>query len=423
MNFDTTLSFAKDMDAKDSLNSFKSKFHIPKHGNKDCIYFCGNSLGLQPQSTIQYIEKELTHWKTFGVEGHFKGEKPWMNYHHFFPKKIAPLVGALESEVVVMNNLTANLHLMMVSFYQPNPQKYKIVMEAGAFPSDQYAVESQVKFHGFDPKDAIIEISPKDGNSHLETDDIVKVLEQHKGEVALVMFSGVQYYTGQVFDIKKITEKAHQIGSYAGFDLAHATGNVKLELHDWKVDFAVWCSYKYLNSGPGGTSGVFVHQIHESNSNLPRFAGWWGHNEQERFLMKKGFIPMKGAAGWQLSNAQILPMAAHLASLDIFEEATFEKLLTKSKSLFDYTYFLISTFNQEQNDIQIKILTPREAHGCQLSLVVNTKGKELFTFLTENGVISDWREPDVIRIAPVPLYNTFEDSFRFYTLLHEFIEK
>jgi len=424
MDYQNTENFARHLDEIDPLQDFRNYFLIPQKNSQETIYFCGNSLGLQPKSAKTYIDKELEKWENLAVEGHFKGENPWLYYHKLLTKPSAKLVGAMPSEVVVMNNLTVNLHLMLVSFYQPTSKKFKILMEGGAFPSDQYAIESQVKFHGFSPEESIIEVHPRSNEHTLRTEDILQKIEEHKDQLALILFGGINYYTGQFFDLEQITKKSHEIGAFAGFDLAHVAGNIPLQLHDWNVDFAVWCSYKYLNSGAGGTSGVFVHEKHGRNNELPRFAGWWGHDEKRRFLMEKGFVPMEGAEGWQLSNAQIIPMAIHRASLEIFEKAGFSNLRQKSLKLTGFLEFLIQEFNNEQKRIQIEIITPKNSseRGCQLSLIVPKEGKKLFDFLTENGVIGDWREPDVIRIAPVPLYNSFMDIFKFYQLLQNYVK-
>ncbi|MEQ8927975.1 MAG: kynureninase [Fulvivirga sp.] len=416
MDFKNTEEFALELDNLDPLKEYRSQFHIPIINGTECIYFTGNSLGLQPKITKQYLEEELEDWKNLGVEGHFHAKhRPWFHYHKFTKELLAKVVGAKPLEVVSMNNLTSNLHLLMVSFYRPTSSRFKIIMEGGAFPSDQYAVESQVRFRGLEPDVAIVEIFPRDGEETLRTKDITKAIHEHGESVALVLFSGVQYYTGQYFDIKKITEAAHKVGSFAGFDLAHAIGNVKLNLHDSGADFATWCSYKYLNSGPGGVSGIFVHERHANNPSLPRFAGWWGHNESERFKMEKGFIPMEGADGWQLSNVNVLSTAAHLASLKIFEKAGIDELRSKSILLTGYLRYLLNSLNSDL----IQVITPeaQEAHGCQLSIVIKEKGKEVFNQLTKEGVIADWREPEVIRVAPVPLYNTFKDVYTFYSIL------
>lgn len=423
MNYEATRAFAQKMDREDPLAHFRDRFHIPKLHGKLCIYLTGNSLGAMPKSARTYIETELNDWAEMGVEGHFEAVRPWKPYHHFLKEKAARVVGALPSEVVVMNNLTSNLHFMMVSFFRPEGKRTKIVCEGGAFPSDQYALESQLKFHGLDPDKNLIELFPRNGEHTLRTEDILATLEQHRDEIALVMMGGVNYYTGQFFDLPSITAKAHEIGAVAGFDLAHAAGNLPLNLHDWNVDFAVWCSYKYLNSGPGGTSGCFVHQRHENNPDLPRFAGWWGHKEDERFLMKKGFIPMVGADGWQLSNAQILPMAAHLASLEIFDEAGMHTLREKSLKLSGFAHHLLNRVAQEFPDAGIEVITPADENqrGCQVSLLAGPRGKELFNALHAKGVLTDWREPNVIRFAPVPLYNRFEEVYEVYEVMHDIL--
>jgi kynureninase len=414
MTFENTFKFAQELDKKDPLASYRSQFYFPQHKGKDCIYLCGNSLGLQPKTVEKYILQELEDWKNFGVEGHFDGKNPWMHYHHFLEDKTARLVGASKEEVVVMNTLSVNLNLLMVSFYQPTKTRYKIMIEADAFPSDHYAVQQQAKFHGFDPKDAIIQLYPRKGEHTLRTEDILASIAEHKDDIALLMLGGVNYYTGQFFKLKEITAAGHKAGAMVGFDLAHAAGNVKLQLHDWDIDFATWCSYKYLNSGPGGVSGVFIHKKHHKNKDIPRFAGWWGHDEKTRFKMDKQFVPMESAAAWQMSNAQILPMAAHWASLEIFDEVGMDKLSAKSNVLTAFLEYLIL-----QNNIGLEIITPsnKDERGCQLSLLTGANGKTLFKKLQDHGVIADWREPNVIRIAPVPLYNSFEDAWRFVEIL------
>ena len=416
--FESTLAYAESLDAADELKSFRSQFHIPAVNNKELIYFCGNSLGLQPKSVRAFLEQELTDWQNLGVEGHLHAKNPWLYYHQFLTESTARLVGAKPLEVVVMNSLTVNLNLLMISFYRPTKQRYKIVMEYMAFPSDQYAVENQVKFHGFDANDAIIELIPRDGENCIRTEDILSVIEQNKNEIALIMIGGVNYYTGQLFDMQKITAFAKNCSPeiMVGYDLAHAAGNVNLQLHDWQVDFATWCSYKYLNSGPGGTSGVFVHEKHAENNTLPRLSGWWGNDEKTRFKMQKGFFPQPGAAGWQMSNAQVLSMAAHRASLAIFDEAGMNKLTAKSLVLTAYLEYLL--LNGKRKDF--KIITPSDTtqRGCQLSIVMDKDGKKTFDALTQNGIIADWREPAVIRVAPVPLYNSFKDVFHFAEIFH-----
>ncbi|MBP9214292.1 MAG: kynureninase [Chitinophagaceae bacterium] len=423
MSFENNLDFAKQLDEKDELKSFRSKFFIPQHEGKDTVYFTGNSLGLQPKSTLAYIQQELNDWALFGVEGHFHAKNPWLSYHEIFPKLLAPIVGAMEDELVVMNQLTINLHLLMVSFYQPTKERYKIICEAKAFPSDQYALESQVKFHGLNYADAVIEVAPREGEYTIRLEDILSTIEQHKDSVALVLFGGVNYYTGQVFDMPTIVKATHAVGALCGFDLAHAAGNVELKLHDWNVDFACWCSYKYMNSGPGGVSGVFIHQKHITNEALQRFAGWWGYKKSTRFKMDKGFEPIPTAEGWQLSNAPVLSMAAHKASLDIFEEAGFDKLIQKSKLLAAYLQFILNNINQQQSEKVIEIITPsNEAeYGCQVSMLMLKNGKQIFDELMKQGVIADWREPNVIRVAPVPLYNSFEDIYRFGEIISKVI--
>lgn len=417
MQYENTLDFAQDLDRNDPLRQYRAQFIFPQHSGHDVLYFCGNSLGLQPKAIRKALLDELDQWGEHGVEGHFRGELPWMYYHKFLTPQAARLVGALPHEVVIMNTLTVNLHLMMVSFYRPDAQRYKIIMEAGAFPSDQYAVESQVRWHGFDPADAIVEVAPRPGEDTLRTEDILEIIEKEGPGTALVMFGGVNYYTGQLYDMERIAAAAHRVGAYAGFDLAHAAGNAALHLHDWNADFAVWCSYKYLNSGPGGPAGAFVHERHGDNPALPRFAGWWGHDEGERFQMKKGFKPMRGAEGWQLSNAQIFSFAAHKASLDIFDAAGMAQLRTKSQQLTGYLEYVLDEVNRRKN--LFRIITPRDpgARGCQISALTDERGKSLFDFLANNGAIADWREPNVIRLAPVPLYNTFEDVWRLGDLM------
>lgn len=414
----TSLQFAQEQDQLDTLASFRKLFHIPKDPNgNDTIYLCGNSLGLMPVSTTAYVNQELEDWKNLGVEGHFHAKNPWMPYHEFLTEKMAKVVGALPSEVVVMNSLTVNLHLLMVSFYRPTKTRYKILFEYSPFPSDRYAIESQVKFHGFNPKDSMIELVPDEEQKLVSLDNIKNILDQHGDEIALILIGGVNYYTGQAYDIKSITQLGHAKGCVVGFDLAHAAGNLELHLHDDGPDFAAWCTYKYLNSGPGSLSGCFVHERHHKNNELPRFAGWWGHDKKTRFLMGDEFKPIDTAEGWQLSNPPVLTMAAIRASLDIFNEAGIDALRQKSEKLTAYLAYLIA---QEDNKY-IRIITPSDPknRGCQLSIQMITPNKRLFNYLTDHGVISDWREPDVIRVAPVPLYNSYEDVWHFSRILHE----
>ncbi len=418
--FDFSLDFARHMDEKDELGAFRNEFFIPPSSNGPCIYFCGNSLGLQPKRTRAALWGELEKWAKEGIDGFFSAEDGWLDYHERLTPMASKIVGAQAPEVAIMNALTVNLHLMLVSFYRPTAHRFKIIMEAGAFPSDQYALESQVRYHGLDPKVTIIEVAPRTGESLLETEDILAAIEHHGAETALVLFSGLQYFTGQLFDLKAITEKGRAVGAVVGWDLAHAAGNVPLELHEWGVDFAVWCTYKYLNSGPGAVSGAFVHERHAHNSELPRFAGWWGHDREARFLMRKGFQPMPGAAGWQLSTTPVLPMAAHKASLELFEQAGMAAIRQKSIRLTGFMEHIIDTLNERGGDFQL--LTPADPaqRGAQLSLFVESEGKELFDFLLKNGVVADWREYNlpgdkqggVIRLAPAPLYNTFEEVYR-----------
>jgi kynureninase len=414
-SFEASLEYAQNLDLTDTLYPFRERFHFPKHQDQDVRYFCGNSLGLQPKSVSYLMEQELEDWARFGVEGHFQARNPWFSYHKIFSERLSRLVGAKPEEVVAMNSLTVNLHLLMLSFYRPNGKRFKILMEAGAFPSDQYAVETQVRMYGYDPAEAIIEITPKPGEYILEEEDIIKAIEDADGSIALIMIGGVNYYTGQYFDLKKITNAGHKTGAYVGFDLAHAVGNLPLQLHDWNVDFACWCSYKYLNSGPGAVGGAYVHEHHTRNPKIFRLGGWWGNDEKTRFKMEKGFIPKSTVESWQMSNAPVFNMVAHNASLDIFEKAGMAALREKSLQLTAYMEFLL---NQITN-LPFSIITPIEPtrRGCQLSLLFHERGREIFDRLTEEGIIADWREPNVIRVAAVPLYNTFEDVFRLYDIL------
>ncbi len=423
MKFENTIAFAKQLDEQDSLKSFRDKFYIPIINGNESIYFTGNSLGLQPRTTQDYVLNELEDWASFGVEGHFHARQPWFGYHEMFPQLLTKIVGALPEEIVVMNQLTVNLHLLMASFYQPTKEKSKIICEAKAFPSDQYAFETQARFHGLNPDEVIIEVAPREGEYAIRTEDILDTIKKHGTETALVIFSGVNYYNGQVFDMKAITEATHAAGAYCGFDLAHAVGNIELHLHDWDVDFACWCSYKYLNSGPGGVAGAFINKKHTSNKNLPRLAGWWGQEKETRFQMEKGFKPIPTAEGWQLSNAPILSMAAHKASLDIVEEAGFENLVAKGQMLSDYLFFIIEEINASADKKRIEIITPKNAKGCQVSMLMLEKGKEVFDALKQQGILADWREPNVIRIAPVPLYNSFEDVWKFGEIVKLILNK
>jgi kynureninase len=420
MTYQNSLDYAKQLDQEDPISYLRNQFHIPrdKHG-KEWLYFTGNSLGLQPKITSKYIEQELHDWANFGVEGHFEAKNPWLSYHELLTDTMAKVVGAKPIEVVVMNTLTTNLHLLMVSFYQPSKTKYKIIIESDAFPSDRYAVQSQLSFHGFDPEEALIEWKPKEGKELLELEDLKSILDSQGDEVALLLIGGVNYYTGQYLDIKKIAELGHAKKCMVGIDLAHGAGNIQPNLHDSSIDFAAWCTYKYLNSGPGSLSGLFVHEKHAQRKDLPRFAGWWNHNKETRFNMRQPFDVMEGAEGWQLSNPPILSMAAVKASLDIFEKVGMDALVKKSKKLTGFFEYLV---NEIASDT-IKIITPTNPNerGCQLSLQVKNTDKNLHKKLTENNIITDWREPDVIRCAPVPMYTSFEDVYHMVTILESLL--
>ena len=420
MTYQNSLDYAKQLDQEDPISYLRNQFHIPrdKHG-KEWLYFTGNSLGLQPKITSKYIEQELDDWANFGVEGHFEAKNPWLSYHELLTDTMAKVVGAKPIEVVVMNTLTTNLHLLMVSFYQPSKTKYKIIIESDAFPSDRYAVQSQLSFHGFDPEEALIEWKPKEGKELLDLEDLKSILDSQGDEVALLLIGGVNYYTGQYLDIKKIAELGHAKKCMVGIDLAHGAGNIQPNLHDSSIDFAAWCTYKYLNSGPGSLSGLFVHEKHAQRKDLPRFAGWWNHNKETRFNMRQPFDVMSGAEGWQLSNPPILSMAAIKASLDIFEKVGMDALVKKSKKLTGFFEYLV---NEIASDT-IKIITPTNPNerGCQLSLQVKNADKNLHKKLTENNIITDWREPDVIRCAPVPMYTSFEDVYHMVTILESLL--
>lgn len=415
MTYQNDPAFARQLDENDPLRTFRERFYIPQHNGRDAVYLTGNSLGLQPKTTAGYVQQELDDWARLGVEGHFHARHPWMPYHELFPKQLSTIVGCKEHEVVVMNQLTVNLHLLMVTFYRPSKERYKIICEAKAFPSDQYAFESQVRYHGFDPDEAIVEVAPRAGEHTLRTEDILAAINEHGANTAVILFGGVNYYTGQFYDLETITRAAQAAGAYAGFDLAHAAGNTELKLHDWNVDFACWCSYKYLNSGPGGVAGAYIHERHAADTSLPRFAGWWGYTKATRFKMEKGFEAIPTAEGWQLSNAPVLSMAAHKASLDIFEEAGIEQLHAKRKLLSGYLHYILEDINNRQPERIIEVITPstEKDRGCQVSMLMLKNGREIFEELTRQGVIADWREPNVIRVAPVPLYNSFEDVYRF----------
>jgi kynureninase len=410
--FETSEEFAAAMDASDPLASFRDRFHFPKtKTGADCIYLCGHSLGLQPKTTGAYLEQELRDWAELGAEGHFRASRPWMSYHRLLTQQTATLVGAEPAEVVVMNSLTVNLHLMMASFYWPTTDRHKVLVERGAFPSDQYAIKSQIRFHGFDPTSSLLELAPRDGECGLRDEDIEARIERQGDSIALILIGGVNYVTGQAFDMAQITKAGHRKGCVVGFDLAHAVGNIPLHLHDWGPDFAVWCNYKYLNGGPGCVGGCFVHERHARALELPRFAGWWGHDEKTRFQMGPDFHPMEGAEGWQLSNPPILALAGLRASLEIFSEAGLQGLRTKSVSLTGYMQFLL----EQKASPKFSIITPPEPErrGAQLSIRLLRGGRKLCDQLSAAGVIADWREPDTFRVAAVPLYNSFQDVYRF----------
>jgi len=424
-----SLEYARQKDQQDTLQSFRSRFHFPKHNGRDVIYFCGNSLGLQPQQTAACFQQELKDWQDLAIGGYWQARTPWMTYPQSMRPTLSRIVGCLEEEVTVMNALTVNLHLLLLTFYRPGaprtndhpapggPARYKILIEAGAFPSDQYAVETQIKWHGLDPADALIELSPREGEKTIREEDILQTIHQHKDTLALVLLGGINYYTGQLFDMAAITAAAHKAGALAGFDLAHAVGNAPLRLHDWDVDFAVWCSYKYLNGGPGAAGGAFIHQRFATNKDLIRLGGWWGNDEASRFRMEKGFVPKPTAEGWSMSTAQVFNMVALKASLAIFEEAGIETLQAKSRELTSYLSALLKTLD----NLSFDILTPAEPHrrAAQLSLYFGAQGKAIHQRMIDAGVVVDYREPGVVRVAPTPLYNSFEDVYHFCNILRQ----
>ena len=423
MKYESTLKFARAQDGADPLRTYRERFHFPSLGTRELVYFTGHSLGLQPKTVRAAVELELDKWATYGVDGHFYATNPWYSYHELLTPPMAEVVGARESEVVCMNALTTNIHLLFVSFYRATRRRYKIISEARMFPSDRYLLETQAQFHGFDPGDAIIEVMPRDGEALIREEDILDAIDANADELALVFFGGVNYLTGQLFNIQRLTEAAHAVGAVAGFDLAHAAGNVPLALHDWNVDFAAWCSYKYLNSGPGNAGAVFVHERHGRNFELPRFGGWWGYDKSTRFQMKSGFQPMEGAEGWQLSNAPILGMSAMKASLDVFAEAGMPALRRKSEKLTGYLEFTVDLLAAEFPDAGISVVTSRDParRGCQISMDVACRGRKLFDNMIAAGVMVDFREPSIIRMAPVPLYNSFEDVFTFGKVMRELL--
>lgn len=422
MKYQNSLTFAREQDAVDPLSKYRNEFHIPKDKNgKDWLYFTGNSLGLQPKKTQYYVNLEMQDWAEQGVEGHFNGTHPWVKYPEGLQGMMAKVVGAKPEEVIIMDTLTTNLHLLMVSFYQPTEKRHKILIESDAFPSDRYAVQSQIKFHGYDSETSLVEWSPREGEDLLHIKDLETILEEQGEEIALILIGGVNYYTGQRFDFKKIADLGHTKGCYVGIDLAHGVGNIIPNLHDSGVDFSAWCTYKYLNSGPGSLSGIFVHEKHAHNRDLPRFAGWWNHNKETRFNMRLPFDVMPGAEGWQLSNPPILSMAPIRASLEMFEEVGMEQLREKSLKLTGFLEFLMDELGSEV----VRVITPRNPNerGCQLSISVANANKALHQALMDQHVITDWREPNVIRCAPAPFYNTFEDVYQMVQILKGLIKK
>lgn len=429
MSFQNTREFAQELDRQDELKAYRNEFIFPKVKGKQVIYFTGNSLGLQSTRAKEYVDEVMNDWGNLAVEGHFYAEKPWWDYHERFCQPLSEIVGAKPLEVGVMNTLTVNLHLMMVSFYKPSKTKFKIICEEMAFPSDQYMFQSQVDFHakniGFDPKDAIVEVKRREGEHNIRLEDVVAKINEVGDELALVLIGGVNYYTGQVFDMKTITVAGHNVGAYVGWDLAHAVGNIELKLNEWGVDFAAWCSYKYMNSGPGNISGFFVHEKHHHDKELTRFAGWYGHNKERRFLMEPQFDPVAGANGWQISNLPVLAMAPYLASVEMFKEIGMPKLIQKRNLITAYLEFILHEIDKEIPNTEFEVITPasQEERACQLSVYIHGQGKELFHYLMENGVIVDWREPNVIRMAPVPLYSSFEDMYEFGQILKKGILK
>lgn len=412
---------AETQDAQDELAQFRQQFHIPQHNGKPCLYFTGNSLGLQPKTAENYVREEFEAWRQWGVEGHFKAKRPWYAYHEFFSNALPGVVGARESEVVAMGSLTGNLHLLLASFYQPKNGRTKILCESKAFPSDRYALRAQIEWHGLNPDEHLIEVPTK--NDLVHNDRVIEAIFEHGESLATVLIGGVNYFSGQVFNMAAITDAAHKVGAYCGFDLAHAAGNVELKLHEWQVDFAAWCTYKYLNSGPGAVGGLFVHDNHHRRK-LPKLAGWWGHDKATRFLMQPDFVAMHSAESWQQSNAPVMNMAAHLASLEIFNAAGMGALVKKGKALSAFLAEVVSAVS-ERHGAEFRIITPLDEaqRGCQISFVAPHHGKELFSTLSAAGVVADWREPNVIRMAPVPLYNSYSDVAAFGTILSSILEK
>lgn len=418
MTFQNTLEFAKHLDNSDSLKAYRSRFHFPQLNGKDVIYFTGNSLGLQPKQTKTYVDEVMNDWASLAVEGHFYAEKPWWDYHERLAAPLAAIVGAKPEEVSVLNTLTVNLHMLLVTFYAPTPKRFKIICEEKAFPSDQYMLQSQVRFHGYAADDAIIEIKKRDGEHFWRTEDVLAKIEEVGDELALVLIGGVNYYNGQVFDMQQITAAGKAVGAKVGWDLAHAAGNIKMNLHDWNVDFAAWCSYKYMNSGPGNASGIYVHEQYLNRTDLQRFEGWWGTKKETRFLMQPQFDPMENADAWQVSNAPILAMAPYLASLQLFEEVGMDALVQKRDKIVAYLEFVLQDIATQVSG-SFEIITPAVARGCQLSVLLHGEGRPLFDYLMKNGVIVDWREPNVIRLAPAPFYCSYEDMYYFGQVLKQ----
>ncbi|MCR9227714.1 MAG: kynureninase [Flavobacteriaceae bacterium] len=417
MTFENTLEFAKNLDASDKLSSYRNEFHYPQVNGKDVIYFTGNSLGLQPKRTQKFVDEVMKDWRELAVEGHFYADKPWWDYHERLAKGLGKVVGAMPREISVMNTLTVNLHLLMVSFYRPTENRFKIICEEKAFPSDQYMLQSQVRYHGLNPEDVIVEVKKRDGEHAWRTEDIIQKINEIGDGLALVLMGGVNYYNGQVLDMESITKAGKDVGAFVGWDLAHGVGNIKLNLHGWGADFAAWCSYKYMNSGPGNASGIFVHEKHLGKKDIPRFEGWWGTKKETRFLMKPEFDPNDNADAWQLSNPPILSIAPYLASLEIFDEVGMDALIEKQRTIVAYLEFVLHEIDKEV-DSSFEIITP-EARGCQLSVFLHGEGRAIFDYLMKKGVITDWREPNVIRLAPAPLYCSYEDMYRFGQILRE----
>ncbi len=416
MQFENTQAFAQNLDAEDELSKYRDEFYFPKVNGKDVIYFTGNSLGLQPKRTQKYVDDIMTDWKELAVEGHFHSEKPWWDYHERLAEPLAKVVGAKKEEISVMNTLSVNLHLLMVSFYRPTQKRFKILCEEKAFPSDQYMLQSQVRFHGFTFEDAIVEVKKREGEHFWRTEDVVAKIKEVGEELALVLIGGVNYYNGQVFDMETITEAGKSTGAKVGWDLAHAAGNIELKLHDWNVDFASWCSYKYMNSGPGNASGIFVHEKYLNRKDIPRFEGWWGTKKETRFKMKPEFEPIETADAWQISNPPVLSLAPYLASIEMFEEIGMATLIEKRDKIVAYLEFILAEIDKELPNSSFEIITPKD-RGCQLSVFLHGQGRPLFDYLMKNGVITDWREPNVIRLAPAPFYCSYEDMYRFGQIL------